>query len=148
MPHREVLRLLDTESVRPFQVVVYYGYFGAGVQALWTGEVPNAVGQILGRTAHLGWVALLIACPLLTYLGMRLERRHPAGLWLQIAGGCGIAAASATYVLALAQTAYAGQATFALWVVLALMFCAIAIVARDIRKLRAVTLAVRRTAGE
>jgi hypothetical protein len=150
MPIREIRHLIDpsTDSVKPFQVVVYSGYLGAGVHALFTGEVPGAVGQLLGPLAHVGWVALLIACPLLTFAGIPIARRTPRGLWLQIAGDSGICFASALYVAALSRTVYAGRATFAMWVVLALGVCAAALVVRNIRTLRAVAVVVRRLDGE
>lgn len=140
MPLRELRHLLDpaADSVKPFQVVVYCGYLGAGLHALITGTVPNAVGQILGPTAHHVWVALLIVCPLLTFAGIPIARRTPSGLWLQVAGDSGVAFASSIYVLALAQTVYAGRATFAVWVVLALAICALALAGRNLRTLRAV----------
>lgn len=141
-------RVLDTESVRHYQTLVYCAYIIAGVHALWVGALPNAVGQTLGVPAHIGWVALIIGGPLLTFAGMWLEARHVAGLWFQIAGDAGVAFASATYVAALSQTLYAGRATFAMWVVLALALSALALVVRGVRKVRAVAVVVRRLDGE
>ncbi|MBF6315058.1 hypothetical protein IU436_25450 [Nocardia farcinica] len=146
MPLHEIRHLLDpaVESVKPFQVAVYTGYLGAGIHATCTGEIPNAVGQILGPAAHLGWVALLIVGPLATFVGIPIARRTPRGLWLQIAGDAGVASASLIYVVALSQTVYAGRASFAIWVVLALAICAGALVVRNVRVLRAVARVVRR----
>jgi hypothetical protein len=150
MPLRELRRLVDvtTDSVKPFQVVIYFGYLISGVHALCTGEVPTSVGQMLGPTAHVGWVTLLIVCPLLTFAGIPISRRTPRGLWLQIAGDSGIAWVSTLYVVALSQTMYAGRASFAMWVVAALGVCAVALVVRNVRTLRAVAKVVRRLDGE
>ncbi|MBF6411190.1 hypothetical protein [Nocardia farcinica] len=125
-------------------MLVYAGYLMAGIHALLARELPNAVGQILGPVTHVGWIALLIVCPLLTFAGIPAARRTPRGLWLQVAGDSGICFASALYVVALSQTVYAGRATFALWVVLMLGACAGALVVRNLRVLRAVTRVVRR----
>lgn len=146
MPLRELRRLLDpgAASIRPFQVVIYAGYLAAGLHALATGVLPNAVGQVLGPVAHVGWIMQLIACPLLAFVGVAIVRRTPRGLWLLLAADSGIAAASALYVLALTQATYAGRASFALWVVAGLMVCAVAWAVRDIRTLRAVSAAARR----
>ncbi|MBF6573721.1 hypothetical protein [Nocardia farcinica] len=146
MPLHEIRHLVDprVDSVKPFQVLVYAGYLMAGIHALLARELPNAVGQILGPATHVGWIALLIVCPLLTFAGIPVARRTPRGLWLQVAGDSGICFASALYVVALSQTVYAGRASFALWVVLMLGACAGALVVRNLRVLRAVTRAVRR----
>lgn len=146
MPLHEIRHLVDprVDSVKPFQVLVYAGYLMAGIHALLARELPNAVGQILGPATHVGWIALLIVCPLLTFAGIPVARRTPRGLWLQVAGDSGICFASALYVVALSQTVYAGRATFALWVVLMLGACAGALVVRNLRVLRAVTRVVRR----
>jgi hypothetical protein len=87
---------------------------------------------------------MLIVCPMLTFVGIPIARRTPRGLWLQIAGDAGVCFASAVFVAALCQTVYAGRATFAMWVVLALGVCAAALVVRNIRTLRAVARVVRR----
>ena len=143
MPLRRAVSVLDRESVRPFQVLVYCAYIGAGVHAVCEGNLPTTVAQILGPAAHVGWVGLLIVCPLLTFVGMVFEARSPAGLLLQLAGDTGVAVASAVYGAARARAAWAGGATFALWVVLALGLCAIALVVRGVRKIRAIGRVVR-----
>lgn len=143
MPLREAARIAAEDSVRGYQVVMYTAILCAGVWALCAGEIPNAVSQILGRYAHIGWVGLLIVAPVSTFVGMWWERKRVSGLWLQLAGNGGIAFALATYVLALSRTVYAGRATFALWVVLGLAVCAFRLVVRDWRRIRMVARVVR-----
>ncbi|WP_280246761.1 hypothetical protein [Nocardia abscessus] len=143
MPLREAARIVDEDSIRTYQVTMYAFILIAGVWAVCAGEIPNAVSQILGRPAHVGWVGLLIAAPLVTFAGIAIERRRVLGLWLQLAGNGGIAFALATYVLALGRTVYAGRASFAVWVVCGLVACACRLVWRDWRRIRVVARAVR-----
>ncbi|WP_280265332.1 hypothetical protein [Nocardia wallacei] len=147
MPRR-IGRILDSESVRAYQILVYLAYLAAGLNSLWAGSTPSVVAQSLGPVADAGWVALVVGGPLVTFAGMRLERRHVAGLWMQLAGDCAVACASVTYVAAVSQTVWAGRSTFAVWVVLALAVCAAALVVRGVRKLRTVTRIVRRMNDE
>ncbi|MFE2994987.1 hypothetical protein ACFXG4_08250 [Nocardia sp. NPDC059246] len=149
MPLRRArLLLADDEGIRSYQAVMYSAIWCAGVWAIWAGEIPGAVGQIMGRFAHLGWVALLVAGPTMWAVGVLLEQRQPIGLWLQLAGDVGVFFALTVYVLALSQTVYAGRATFALWVVLGLVVCACRLVWRDWRRVRVVAQVARRLDGD
>ncbi|AHH20867.1 hypothetical protein NONO_c60910 [Nocardia nova SH22a] len=137
-------RALDIESVRHYQVVVYAAVFGAGVQGLVLRETPNAVGQQIGPCFQFFWLGLLVLCPVLTFLGMWVERRHIAGLWLQVAGDAGVSFALLAYTAAIGHATFAGRATFAMWIALALSVCAFALVIRGVRKLRTVSRIVRK----
>lgn len=132
---RRAVRWVDAESVRHYQVIVYLAYVVAGAQALLLGAPPNAVAQAMGHGVALAWIALIIACPVLSLAGLWLDRRgRPNGLWLQIAGDAGVAFASAAYVTSIVQATWAERATFAAWVVGALGVCAAAILVRDVRR--------------
>jgi hypothetical protein len=141
---RWIGRALDVESVRHYELLVYAAVFCAGVQGLVLRETPNAVGQTLGPCFQFFWLGLLVLCPLLTFGGMWVERRHIAGLWLQLAGDAGVSFALLAYTAALEHTTFAGRASFAMWIALALSVCAFALVLRGARKLRKVSRIVRK----
>lgn len=135
--------LIDSESARPYQAVIYGAYIAAGVQATITGKPPGVVELAMGAPTAKAWALLLIAGPLLTLAGA-LWRRHVAGLWLQLAGDSGGAAASLGFSAAIMQTSFSSRATYAAWVAAALALCGAAMVARGIRQIRAVRVVTHR----
>lgn len=132
---RRVVRWVDAESVRHYQVIVYLAYVCAGVQALLLGAPPGVVAQAMGYPVSLAWTVMIVVCPALTLVGMWVDRRgQPAGLWLQIAGDAGVAFASFAYVSAILQATWSEKATFAAWVAAALGVCGAAMFVRDVRR--------------
>jgi hypothetical protein len=142
LPDR-VANYIDGESVRGYQRMVYLALVCAGAQGLLLGQLPNAVADTLGPWFNAGWLVLLVLGPILTFIGSWSEPRHVVGLWLQLSGDSAVSAALLAYAVALGQTVYAGRATLAMWLGLALSMCALMLVVRDIRKLRAVAAKVR-----
>ncbi len=148
-----VLAQIDSESVRPYQRVIYALYLTAGIWAAITG-LPGAVDMALGHHAAQVWICLLIGAPLATFAGVALEKcavRCPstllAALILQITGDTGMAFASWAFTAALSSTIYAGEATFASWVVGGLGLCALALTVRGVRKLLAGMVVARKVIG-
>lgn len=139
---KRALGPLDAGDVRLFQVIVYVAYIIAGVQSLALGAPPNAVTQAMGHLVAGVWIALVVACPGLTLLGMWQERR-PYGLYAQVAGNSGVAFATAAYVVAVLQATWAERASFAAWMATSLTICAALITWRDARRIRQVRLRVR-----
>lgn len=141
-PLRRVGSWIDSESVRHYQTIVYLAYLVAGAQILVRGSLPGAVAQGLGRGFEKAWLFLLVVGPLTTFVGRRMAHSI-AGLWLQLAGDCGVMFASLAYVAAILQTGYGGKATFVEWVVGSLAVCALGMVTRDVRKIRVASQLVR-----
>lgn len=137
---RRAVRLLDAESVRPYQAAMYCAFIVAGAQNLILGAPPGAVTQAMGHRVALAWSLLLIACPLATLVGLRLGRLGlPAGLWMQIAGDAGVAFASFAYVAAVLQATWGNRASFAVWLGAGIGVCAVAMLATDVRRVRHAT---------
>lgn len=129
--------LVDTEAVRPFQVIMYTAYVIAGIQSLVLGAPPNAVSQSMGPAAALAWTLLIVACPTMSLLGL-WRGSWPFSLHLQLAGDSGVAFASAAYVVAVLQATWSEKATFAAWMATGLAVCGVLMVMHDIRRIRLV----------
>lgn len=139
--------LVDSESVRAYQAIVYAGFLLAGLQTIWLGAPPTVVAQAMGDPVEKMWLALLIGCPLLTGLGY-WARCRPGGMWLLVAGDAGTACATAAYVAAVLQATWAERASFALWNATSLTVCAVIILVRDLRRIRAVSRLVKEAEHE
>ena len=138
-------RLLDAESVRPYQTTVYSAYIIAGLQNLAMGVPPGAVTQAMGHAIALIWSALLIIFPVATMLGLWISKRGwPSGLWMQTAGDLGVVWASAAYAVAIFQATWAQRASFAAWIAIAVGVCALGMVIRDVRRIRQAGRLVKR----
>ena len=129
---------IDSESVRPFQYLVYAFTFGGGVQCIIMNP-PGAVSRVMGDHFDTVWTLLLIVCPVLACLGAWWRRRNIAGLWVQLAGDAGFTLALWAYVAALVQATYAQSATFAAWLSASIAISGLGVTIRDIRLIRAVT---------
>ncbi|MCM6777928.1 hypothetical protein NDR87_31480 [Nocardia sp. CDC159] len=107
----------------------------AGIQSLILGSPPTAVAQSMGAIAAGMWTGLLICCPLLLLLGFLL-RRHPSGIWVQIAAEAGAASATAAFVVAVLQSTWAERASFAAWSGAAMTAHSVLLLTRDLRRAR------------
>lgn len=137
-----VLRIIDSESVRPYQVGIYCMYAFAGLQAIRLGA-PTPVVQRVDPGVDAAWAVLLVIAPGLTFVGMWLERRTLAGLCLQLAGDLGVAWSSVTWVLATSEQSTTDRARLAVYVIGALTAAAFAMAVRDLRKIRLVVRRLR-----
>lgn len=142
-----IVALIDSESVRPFQVFVYCCYAIAGVQSMRLG-LPGPVANALGDGMHVVWTWMLVLGPVLTFVGMRLERRWVPGLWLQFTGDGVVGWASLTYVYSISQQNSSGRAQFAVYAVGSLTVAAFTMCIRDIRKIRRLVKGVRAMGAE
>jgi hypothetical protein len=127
-------QLIDSESVRLYQAVMYTCYFAAGVYMASFGRAPSTVQQAMGTHAHYVWIALMVCCPLLVLLGARVSNKW-AGLWLQLGGNVGVGSALAAYVAAVLQSPWWGTGAFAVWGYVGLTICTGAIILRDGRRI-------------
>lgn len=145
MPRRiaaRVGRWVDSESVYYYQAICYAAFIAAGVHAVVLSP-PSAVSRAMGETADHVWTVMLIVCPLFTLTGRWVMRRHPAGLWLRLAGDMGCLTATAAYVAAVTQATWGRSASYAGWVSTAIGVCILGVIIRDIRLLRSVRARVR-----
>lgn len=142
---RRAWAVLDAESVRPYQVVVYAACIAAGVQGLIQRVPPGAITQAMGHEVSIVWSVLLVVCPAATLTGVWLSRRGvPFGLWAQIAGDSGVAFTAAAYALAIFQASWGRNASFAAWLAMAIAGCALAMLLRDVRRVRQADRRVKR----
>jgi hypothetical protein len=142
---RRAWAVLDGESVRPYQAAVYAACIAAGVQGLIQRVPPDAVTQAMGHDVSIAWSVLLVLCPATTLAGVWLSRRGvPFGLWAQIAGDSGVAFTAAAYALAILQASWGRNASFAAWLAMAIAACALAMLLRDVRRVRQAERRVKR----
>ncbi|WP_280329579.1 hypothetical protein [Nocardia wallacei] len=139
--------MVDSESVRLYQGVVYAGFLISAVQSIWLGTPPTAVAQAMGDFVESMWLALLIVCPLLAALGY-WRRTRPGGLWLLAASDAASACTTGAYVAAVLQATWAERASFAAWVVFMLSVCSVLILWRDVRRIREMSRLVKEAKRE
>lgn len=130
-------QLIDSETVRLYQAVMYTCYCAAGVYMASFGRAPSTVQQAMGMHAHYTWIGLMMACPLIVLVGTRASNRW-TGLWLQLGGNLGIVAALAAYVTAVLQSPWWGTGAFAVWGYVGLTICTAGIILRDGRRIHQV----------
>lgn len=142
---RRAWAVLDGESVRPYQVVVYAACIVAGVQGLIQRVPPGAITEAMGHDVSIVWSVLLVVCPGATLGGVWLGRRGvPFGMWAQIAGDSGVVFTAAAYALAIFQASWGRNASFAAWLALSIAACALAMLLRDVRRVRQAERRVKR----
>lgn len=134
-----LLRWIESESIRPPQIVVYVGTICAGIQSAIMNP-PTTVTRVMGEHVDAIWTAMLIVCPLLACIGMWRARSSIAGLWLLLAGDIGVLACYLAYIAAIVQSTWARSATFAAWLAAEIALCVIGVLVRDVLLLRAVTV--------
>ena len=127
-------QLIDSETVRLYQAVMYTCYLFAGIYMASFGRAPSTIQQAMGAHAHYAWIGLMIACPLLVLLGTRVPNKW-SGLWLQLGGNVGVVTCLATYVAAVLQSPWWGTGVFAVWGYVGLTVCTAAIILRDGRRI-------------
>lgn len=139
--------MVDSESVRLYQGVVYMAFLLSAMQTIWLGSPPTAVAQAMGGEVELMWLALLIACPLLAALGY-WRRERPDGLWLLAASDAASACITAAYVVAVLRATWAERASFAACLAAAVSVCSALILWRDLRRIRATARLVKEAKRE
>ena len=146
-------RLIDSDEVRLFQAIVYFGMMVSGVYMLVYGA-PTTVQKELGGVLHGVWVALAIIGPGLVAIGdwmvhsgKRQVLTEPGpggggriywGWYLQMGGDTSTTMVYATYVTAAFQSAWLQRGIFAAFIFTSLMICAGFLVYRDYRRIRAI----------
>lgn len=134
--------LIDSETVRLYQAVMYTCYAFAGIYMASYGRPPSTVQRAMGEWAHTTWVVLMVTCPLLVLLGARFfnrdsgARNRYSGLWLQLGGNLGVTLALAAYVASVLKSPWWGTGVFAVWGYAGLTICNAVIVLRDARRIR------------
>lgn len=128
---------IDTESVRPYQGIVYGCCIVAGLQSLIQGALPGAVTQAMGPRFSVVWSVLLVVWPVATLTGVWLARHGiELGLWAQTGGDTGVSLTAAAYAIAIFKASWGLNASFAAWMAIAISLCAAVMVVRDIRRIR------------
>lgn len=131
---RHFWAVLDSESVRPFQAVVYF-YFGLGGIYLLVAPGPrSAVLDQMGPLAHQAWSVLMLVAPLVVLIGHWLPNRW-SGLIIELSGDVCILLLLLTFAVAMVQSSW-GKGVFTLWTTLALATCVVMIILRNARQLR------------
>ena len=150
---RRLLYLVDSEQVRLFQNIVLMGVFVAGV-FMQLYHAPSIVQQELGHVMKEVWIMMTCVGPVLVALGQRLvrsgehhvlcESKHGGGSriyfgwYFQLGGDLIVALVFTTYVMSSAQTAWQTRGVFAAFIIASLIVCAIFLVVRDARRIRAI----------
>ena len=139
----ELMELVDSRTVRLFQIIVYAFCVGAGLYAAFFSEPVSVVDVALGGYTYAVWVWMNISCPLLVAggcwlardRGEKLSRTATTGLLLQLAGDTGMVFTFGAYVSALLAAAWWGKGTYAVFILAALTLCALLLVFGDARRL-------------
>lgn len=133
---------IDSESVRPFQAIIYGWVLVAGLYMALVGGLPQAVESELGHGFNAFWVTCCISGPLLTWLGynMRADSSRRvinawSGMWVELFGDSLVVLAFATYVVAVLSGATWGKGIFGVFVFVGLTMCAFILVVRDFRRI-------------
>ena len=134
---RKLLERVDSESVRPFQAIVYLAFSIGGMYMLAFGGEPTAVNEAMGQGMHYAWISLLVLGPALVWAGFLVEDKH-VGLWFQLGGNASICFALLAFVLAMLEMYYLSAAVFTVSMSIALLICTLILMLRDIRRLRLV----------
>lgn len=126
---RAFIKAVDDERITPFQLIYDIIFVCAGLYLGLVAQVPpQNIEPVMGSMYYDWWLALNIVCPILTQLGRYLTAkaaRTPVGepnpalgaAWLQFTGDFGIWCVVAIYLVCVAQTAYWGQAIYAIFFV-------------------------------
>lgn len=146
-------RVVDSDEVRLFQAIVYFGMMVSGVYMIVYGA-PTTVQKELGGAMHTVWVLMTIVGPALVAVGdwmvhsgkrKVLHDLEPGGggriywgWYLQLGGDTSTTMVYATYVTAAFQSSWLQRGIFAAFVLTALMTCALVLVYRDFRRIRAI----------
>lgn len=146
-------RMVDSDEVRLFQAIVYFGMMASGVYMLVYGA-PTIVQKELGGVMHAVWVLMTIVGPALVAIGdwmvhsgkrMVLSDPEPGGggriywgWYLQLGGDFSTTMVYATYVVAVFSSAWLQRGIFAAFVLSSLMICTLVLVYRDWRRIRVI----------
>lgn len=147
------LEAVDADKVQPFQVVVYAGVLLSGLYMTAFGT-PTAVREQLGGGMHYVWIGCTLVGPLMMRIGdglinwgkheiLKDERpgggaRVYWGWYLQLGGDFIVLMAFITYVIAAFNSSWLSKGMFAAFIVLSLSVCALILVFRDSRRIRAI----------
>lgn len=145
--------MVDSDEVRLFQAIVYFGMMVSGAYMLLYGA-PTTVQRELGSIFHGVWVALTIVGPGLVAIGdwmvhsgkrIILDSHQTGGggrvywgWYLQAGGDSVTTMVFLTYVVAAFQSAWLQRGIFAAFIFTSLMICTGVLVYRDYRRIRAI----------
>lgn len=138
-----LMELVDSRTVRLFQIIVYASCALAGIYAALFAEPVSVVDVALGNITYAVWVWMNVLCPLLVAVGCwlgrdrgdHLSRSTTNGMLLQLAGDVGMVFTFGAYVAALLAAAWWGKGTYAVWIISGLTLCALLLVFGDARRL-------------
>lgn len=146
-------RVVDSDEVRVFQAIVYVSMIVSGIYMTAYGA-PTTVQKELGDYMHEVWVAMTIIGPLIVTVGDRMVRSgknqvlhtdHPGGggwiywgWYLQAGGDLVVTMVYLTYIIAAFSSAWLQRGIFAAFITTSLMICAVVLVIRDLRRVRAI----------
>lgn len=138
---RWVLALIDSDSIRPFQAVMYAAFVLSGVDVLvvvtTTHPTSSPVRDAMGWTVHLVWCCGMVAAPIVTATGVGLTHIPPAsyaGVLLQLCGDFAVMVLLAAYTLGIFEASWHSGA-FGLVVYGALTACAGLLTFRSARRI-------------
>lgn len=149
-------RVVDSDEVWVFQAIVYVNMIASGIYMTAygapSGRVP--VQKELGDTMHDVWVSLTIVGPLIVIIGDRmvyagknrvLHSHKPGGggriywgWYLQAGGNFAVCMVYLPYIIAAFSSAWLQKGIFAAFITTSLMICAVMLVIRDLRRVRAI----------
>ena len=138
--------MIDSETVRLYRAVMYTLLCWAAIYMTLWGHAPTTVEAAMGGPFDHVWKALMFFGPVLVFLGSLLVRFHEKlwgsakyiGLWMQFSADIGVTCALIAYCIAVLQSPWWGNGTFALWPIIGLSICTAVVAVRDARQLRAV----------
>lgn len=130
---RRFWAVLDSESVRLFQGVMYFYFTLAGIYLLLSPGPRSEVLEQMGPLAHQVWSVLMLAAPLVVLVGHFLPNRW-SGLVIEISGDACILLLLVTFAVATIQSSW-GKGVFSLWTTLGLATCVALIILRNARQL-------------
>ncbi|AUV60729.1 membrane protein [Gordonia phage Biskit] len=146
-------RVVDSDNVRVFQAIVYLGMLVSGVYMVAYGA-PTTVQLELGDEMHAVWIGMTIIGPLIVTIGDRMvyAGKHRVlhsrksggggriywGWYLQAGGDFAVCMVYLTYIIAAFSSAWLQKGIFAAFITTSLMICAVVLVIRDLRRVRAI----------
>lgn len=146
------LDALDSEGVVLFQIVVYLHMIMGGLYCLFIARgVPQSLGEAMGPVIESVWLWLLCGmsiCLIGKYLSSHPNKTryfvYSTGLLLQLGGDISAFGGFLGYVVGTMQMTYWGKAVVAVYAFMALSWCALFLVIRDVRRYIQAEKAVRR----
>lgn len=141
---KDLMEVIDSRTVRLFQVIMYFFFWLNGVYAAFFAEPLSVVDAAMGSASYAVWVWLNIICPIMVLGGClmagrvrngKLTRRTANGLLLQVFGDLGMTFTLGAYWVSMLYSAWWGKGTSSLFGYMGLSLCAALLVVGDVRRL-------------